>query len=54
MTDPKGPLTGTRRILRSGSVASEARDCRSAYRDYYEPEVVFGNAGLRVVLAPTP
>jgi len=52
LTDPKGPVTGTQRVLRSGSTASLSRDCRSAYRDYFEPNVAFSNAGLRVVLAP--
>ena len=52
VTDPKGPATGTKRILRSASTASFAQDCRSAFRDFSEPFLAFANAGFRVVLAP--
>jgi formylglycine-generating enzyme required for sulfatase activity len=54
VTDPKGPVDGSFRVLRGGSWSNDARDCRSAYR-YGNPPSVLGNViGFRVVLAPGP
>jgi formylglycine-generating enzyme len=49
VTDPEGPSSGTRRILRGGSWNSRARDCRSAYRLALSPESCRnGCLGLRL------
>jgi formylglycine-generating enzyme required for sulfatase activity len=51
-TDPKGPGTGTKRVIRGGSVSSLAKDCRSAFRIKDSPANASINVGFRVVLAP--
>ena len=52
VTDPKGPDSGSCRVIRGGSWFYRARICRSAYRYYYDP-CSNGNAhGFRVVLLP--
>ena len=51
--DPQGPLSGSRRVLRSGSWNYEGRRCRSAYRFSFAPDTVKKYIGLRLVrLAP--
>jgi formylglycine-generating enzyme required for sulfatase activity len=52
LTDPKYSSSTTRRTLRGGSMASQARDCRSAFRLWDDPASQFINAGFRVLLAP--
>ena len=50
-TDPTGPDTGTYRLLRGGSWYSYAKNCRSAYRDYFKPGLRDVNYyGFRIVL----
>jgi formylglycine-generating enzyme required for sulfatase activity len=49
VTDPTGPLTGERRVLRGGSGTNQARLCRSAMRNSEPPSSCFGDVGLRVV-----
>lgn len=49
--DPKGPTTGSDRVIRGGSWANDAQDCRSAYRNYRNPSNR-DNHGFRVVLVP--
>ena len=49
-TDPKGPLTGDRRVQRGGSWVSDAWDCRSAHRDLDKPEDREPKYGFRVVI----
>jgi len=34
VTDPKGPSEGTEHVVRGGNYASDARDLRSAARDF--------------------
>ena len=51
--DPQGPASGSYRVLRGGLWGSIARDCRSACRYYYYPDVWPADGfGFRVVLAP--
>ncbi|MBR0237850.1 MAG: SUMF1/EgtB/PvdO family nonheme iron enzyme [Thermoguttaceae bacterium] len=38
VTDPVGPSSGSSRVIRGGGWDYDARDCRSAYRNYYEPD----------------
>jgi formylglycine-generating enzyme required for sulfatase activity len=51
VTDPVGPGAGTYRVLRGGSWASYAQDCRSAYRSTvsYPGSVALNNVGFRPV-----
>ena len=47
VTDPVGPDSGARRVLRGGSWSSIARGCRSAYRDNFDPDYRYHLLGLR-------
>jgi formylglycine-generating enzyme required for sulfatase activity len=40
------------RLLRGGSWNYIPGDCRSAYRNHYQPVSAFGNVGFRVVCLP--
>ena len=51
VTDPKGPSTGSDRVVRGGSWNYYAYYCRSAYRNYGDPGY-HGSIGFRVALAP--
>lgn len=51
VTDPKGPNTGSYRVMRGGSWYGYARYCRSAYRGNSDPSVSY-IYGFRVVLLP--
>ena len=51
VTDPKGPMTGSFRELRGGSVYRSAWICRSAVRDSDDPDRREFFLGFRVVLA---
>lgn len=48
--DPTGPESGERRILRGGSFASVAKDCRSASRNAVEDDAGTATTGFRVAL----
>ncbi|HEX3019616.1 MAG TPA: formylglycine-generating enzyme family protein [Chitinispirillaceae bacterium] len=48
ITDPQGPENGVLRVLRGGSWFDDARHCRSACRDYYEPSDRFDYIGFRL------
>ncbi len=52
-TDPRGPATGSYRVIRGGGWGDYAIDCRSAFRGGYIPDYRFGIIGFRVVLAPS-
>ena len=52
VTDPKGPDTGTYRVIRGGSWYHYANGCRSALRYKYHPSSRNLDLGFRVVLAP--
>ena len=47
-SDPKGPKTGTRRVIRGGSWWGTPEDCRSANRLSYAPEESLHTIGFRV------
>ena len=49
-TDPTGPGSGSYRVYRGGGWGSDARGCRSAYRDGLAPEFRFLNLGFRLEL----
>lgn len=53
--DPKGPETGTERVIRGGAFDSPLRLCRSANRFAYPPDERQGNLGFRIVVgSPAP
>ena len=52
VTDPKGPASGSSRVIRSGSCLYYARVCRSASRGGNDPSYVSSYSGFRVVLLP--
>ena len=52
VSDPKGPATGTERVLRGGGFTSLGKGCRSAQRDSRWPGYRNSINGFRVVLAP--
>ncbi|MBM3859049.1 MAG: formylglycine-generating enzyme family protein [Verrucomicrobia bacterium] len=50
VTDPVGPRSGSRRMLRGGSWLYSAKECRSFVRDVYTPSVRLLNVGFRVAI----
>ncbi|MCP4697235.1 MAG: formylglycine-generating enzyme family protein [Gammaproteobacteria bacterium] len=54
-TDPKGPDTGSDRVIRGGSWGATARSCHSAMRNWYDPDVRNNYLGFRLARAyPQP
>jgi formylglycine-generating enzyme required for sulfatase activity len=53
VTDPKGPATGSYRVLRGGSWNDLAWYCRSAFRYGYVPSSRGSNLGFRLALVPS-
>ena len=53
VTDPKGPASGSNRVLRGGGWGYRGVVCRSASRGYYFPTERVNGFGFRAVLAPT-
>ena len=51
-TNPTGPSSGSRRVLRGGSWRNFARNCRVSYRNGNSPSYRSDNLGFRVVLVP--
>jgi formylglycine-generating enzyme required for sulfatase activity len=51
-TDPRGPSSGTFRVLRGGSWLISAFNCRTANRSYYYPALGGDGYGFRSVLIP--
>jgi formylglycine-generating enzyme required for sulfatase activity len=49
-TDPRGPASGSIRVLRGGGWNGIAYDCRAAYRGGYYP-TYYGDIGFRSVLS---
>jgi formylglycine-generating enzyme required for sulfatase activity len=54
ISDPKGPATGTIRIVRGGGWGDTALDCRSAFRRAFKPDLHGNSVGLRLALVPAP
>ncbi|MGK0188684.1 MAG: sulfatase activating formylglycine-generating enzyme [Verrucomicrobiales bacterium] len=51
-TDPQGPGTGSNRVIRGGSLGSNAVNTRCANRNLFNPGFTNSSIGFRVVLAP--
>jgi formylglycine-generating enzyme len=49
-TDPSGPASGSKRVMRGGSYYTEGYRCRSGYRGSYEPTIRHGNMGFRLAI----
>ena len=49
VTDPKGPPSGSGRVLRGGAWNNNPRNCRSTYRNNDDPDERNDNIGFRVV-----
>ncbi len=47
--DPRGPSSGSSRVVRSSSWFHQASSCRSAHRAGSEPSVRYNNGGFRVL-----
>jgi formylglycine-generating enzyme required for sulfatase activity len=47
--DPKGPDTGSARVLRGGSWNFDAAFCRSAFRHWFTPGNRYGSLGFRLL-----
>lgn len=52
VTDPKGPNSGSHRVMRGGGWSGNARSCRSAARDGSGPSYGNNFDGFRVVMLP--
>jgi formylglycine-generating enzyme required for sulfatase activity len=52
VTDPKGPLSGSNKVVKGGGYHSWPKYARSAYRTSASPGARQGALGFRVVLAP--
>jgi formylglycine-generating enzyme required for sulfatase activity len=52
VTDPRGPTTGSLRVIRGGGLNYYGGACRSACRLYFTPDYGGGGLGFRPVLAP--
>ncbi|MBL8874116.1 MAG: SUMF1/EgtB/PvdO family nonheme iron enzyme [Planctomycetaceae bacterium] len=50
VTDPKGPVAGSNRVLRGGSWGIRSLDCRSAHRDQSAPSDRFVIFGMRLIV----
>jgi formylglycine-generating enzyme required for sulfatase activity len=54
VTDPRGPISGSYRVIRGGSWVYDGWLCRSAQRSRTWPDSPGYDLGFRVVLAPSP
>jgi len=52
VSDPKGPSSGTERVMRGGHWRSEAEGCRSAKRDRFPSNMGSDAVGFRLVMRP--
>ncbi|MDO4571610.1 MAG: formylglycine-generating enzyme family protein, partial [Planctomycetia bacterium] len=51
-SDPKGPPSGSYRVLRGGSWNDYAEYCRSAYQSNCSPTYSYGSVGFRLLFVP--
>jgi formylglycine-generating enzyme required for sulfatase activity len=54
VTDPSGPITGSRRVRRGGAWRTDAANCRSARRFGGLPTERFALVGFRLAIQATP
>jgi len=54
VTDPRGPASGSYRVLRGGGMCYDARDCRSANRSGLYSGTCSGNFGFRLACSAGP
>jgi formylglycine-generating enzyme required for sulfatase activity len=52
LTNPTGPVNGTRRIARGGAWDYHAKNCRSANRNHFTPQSRHDYLGFRLVVTP--
>ena len=52
LTDPTGPVSGSRRVARGGSWNHYARSCRSANRNHFSPRRRSEYLGFRLLIEP--
>ncbi|MEL0005152.1 MAG: SUMF1/EgtB/PvdO family nonheme iron enzyme, partial [Opitutales bacterium] len=50
ITDPIGPIRGSKKVVRGGSFYRTAQECRSASRASYEPSYRGSEIGFRYVI----
>ena len=50
-TDPKGPSSGSDRVIRGGSWFNVVRNCRLSYRSLNSPDFRDDDLGLRLALS---
>jgi len=48
-TNPQGPSSGTHKVVRGGNWTSSEMECRTTYREIYEPHISTTSIGFRVV-----
>jgi formylglycine-generating enzyme len=51
-SDPRGPTSGSRRVVRGGGWGGPAYGCRVAFRGGGIPDLGYSDLGFRVVLPP--
>ena len=51
-TNPKRPLSGSRRVNRGGGWDGDDKECRMSHRGFINPGLRFNNLGLRLALSP--
>ena len=51
-TNPTGPVSGSRRVVRGGGWNHSAGNCRVSHRSYYIPSSSYNYLGLRLALDP--
>lgn len=51
-TNPRGPATGTLRVVRGGSWGNDARSCRITHRESRNPAEIYSRIGFRIALSP--
>jgi formylglycine-generating enzyme required for sulfatase activity len=54
LRDPRGPTSGTCRVVRGGAWATPARFCRAAAREWYSPSRRLSSLGFRVAAVARP
>jgi len=50
--NPKGPDSGSFRLLRGGGWYINTTDCRASYRNRYNPQITVNSNGFRVCVSP--